>query len=189
MSYLLSGLCFEPSGFDAAAMYVNVFVQPLFVPCDHVVLSYGHRLKGEAGQSGWTITSSNESAVMADILAAMQSDGISFMERIKSPAELATHIVTLGGLSINPHDVETVSYALVLDGKYDEAMVQLRHLQEVCEQSDPAIAWPREINLRGNRVLKALRLRPADAHEMLESWRAYTIGALKLERVVSAKMQ
>src|SRR5437773_1852182 len=50
---LLCGLFFDPSGFSADDFYVDVFVQTLFVPHEHIIWPIGFRLKDEHGGTRW----------------------------------------------------------------------------------------------------------------------------------------
>jgi hypothetical protein len=55
ISHTLRGVLFEPSG-AAGAVYANAFVQPLFIPADHISLALGWRVGG--GAHVWEMDSS-----------------------------------------------------------------------------------------------------------------------------------
>ncbi len=44
---ILGGVLFEPSAFAKEPFYINIFVQPLYIPSEHLVLSFGERVLGK----------------------------------------------------------------------------------------------------------------------------------------------
>lgn len=81
---LLSGVLCEPSGFSADRYYVNVFVQPLYVPSGHLVLDFGQRVGG--GSRSWTKADLDDSTLAQAILGT--ATGV--FSRLCEPAKLAT---------------------------------------------------------------------------------------------------
>ena len=70
---LLRGCVVESSSFDSNRFTVEAFVQPLYVPQESVVLTFGKRLGGGSGRR-WSFDPSAETAIMADVLRAIQAE-------------------------------------------------------------------------------------------------------------------
>ena len=94
MGLILRGFFVNDSSFDAARFTINVFAQPLYIPDTNLVGSIGRRL-GQVGggqEKWWTLTPDNEAAIFAEIAADMQEEARLFVERCRTPGDLADFI-------------------------------------------------------------------------------------------------
>lgn len=85
---MLQGIYFDSSSFSKQLFYPTVFVQPLFVPKDHMLFTYGGRLSGRQGR-GWELADDNQAEVLQDLKRSIQTQAMPFLERIQEPIDLA----------------------------------------------------------------------------------------------------
>jgi hypothetical protein len=176
---LLHFFYFSSSGFDKDLFYIDMAVQPLYVPQDDVHFTFGRRLDGT-----WDIGEGpTPEAVMKRVLAYIQHQGLPFMEQVRAPRDFADSWVLLTNLL--PEDPllrEPIAYSLALSGRFEKAIEAVRDLNETeAEDSEPR--WPDVTAARVKRlesVLRALEQDPQDAIDLLRMWRLETLANLKL---------
>jgi hypothetical protein len=188
IEYLLRGFSFEPSGFDSGGFYLQVFVQPLYIPFEAVGFFEGQRLGG--GAQYWHVRD-NESAVMGEVTTLMREVGLPFLESVRSPGALARW---LEKKPITPMRMEGLAYSLILAGRPQRAKTVLAELQPRLEQihADESRRgrtireW--EIQFLGRvRTMRGLLERdPTGAVKQLSEWRNYTVHHLGLDDVATA---
>jgi hypothetical protein len=116
---LLKGLAAESSAFSASNVAVQVFVMPLYVPSDHIYYLFGGRLGALSGSQprDWTMSNENESEVMQDILALTHKEAVPFLNRFRSPRDLAEYIgrdVHPDTIRSDPNVAEIEAYSRIL---------------------------------------------------------------------------
>jgi hypothetical protein len=189
LDYLLRGFDFEPSGFDRYAFYVWVFVQALYVPRHGICYEFGDRLgtrDGDPGQRWHLRPDTDEEQLMARILKLMKRDGLPFLKRLRTPADVAARAARSARSSKNPNDFELWAYSLILLGKKSEALKVLDRLHEACidtsEEFDAPVTWVLEMDERCQRMRAALERDLSEAVALLNEWRDYTLHSLRLVR-------
>ena len=92
---ILRGFCVEISAFSNADFFLECFVQPLYVPCSHLVFSYGKRLHDPLTKSrGWHMDGDQ---TLARAVAVMKQGGLPWLRQLSSAVDLAATLgVTLG---------------------------------------------------------------------------------------------
>jgi hypothetical protein len=177
IEYLLRGFCFGRSG-DAAAFYVWVFVQPLYIPHDSVYFNFGDRLS-----PGWSVSKKSEPEVMTEVLDAILADGLPFLDRFHTPEDIVDRIDEFGdAYPTNTHFIEAHAYSLILVGKYYQAEEELRLLHARCEPNPRNVEWVYDQMHRGDRVLAKLKRSPEEAKQLLLEWRTQTLRAIRLDK-------
>ncbi len=82
----LRGVCFNRS-IDPRSFYVEIFIQPIFVPSEHIGFNIGWRLRGGSGGSdSWDADVPN--LIMA-LSAGLRREALPFLSRIQSPRDIA----------------------------------------------------------------------------------------------------
>jgi hypothetical protein len=187
IEYLLRGFCFEPSGFESGGFYVWVFVQPLYIPSDNVLLTYGDRLGG--GSMFWKPIGVDESSVMRALLEAMGKEGLPVLERIKTPSAFAAWRSTEPIHRRGMNRLEAQASALILAGNHRQGAELLdeieRRMPEIRRENirlQLDRPWVEEIANRARTLRAKLDVDLADAIKQLTEWRDYTIQQLKLEK-------
>jgi hypothetical protein len=83
-SDFIKGFCFEQSTFDKEGFYLWCFIQPLYVPTEDLVLTYGKRLSSNKIEF-WVIKKENESQIkntFKEINSILKNEGILYLEEL-----------------------------------------------------------------------------------------------------------
>ena len=179
---VLSGFTLDLSGLERGAFYLTAFAQPLYVPHNHLFLTYGKRL--EEGKR-WKIESRNEPEALNGILGAIRSEGLPFLEKVNSTKKLAELTEARPGTRKNPFHwhrddpnvIETRAYSWVLVGNELNARRDLLYLTQ---QFVPSLAWERELQNRSAAVVHSLVVGLETTKELLQNWARQTVVSLDL---------
>ncbi|MGA2280263.1 MAG: hypothetical protein ABSG80_08175 [Verrucomicrobiota bacterium] len=166
---ILRGICFEPSGFDKKAFYVNVFILPLCVPTRHIYFNFGKRVG-----IGWN---SNAPNVLSELSMALKHEALPFLSRVKALhgfIELAKSFS-----SQNPNTPEAIAYAFARTGNMCKAVAMLDELTHLLDMKVP---WQFEMAERADALRSQLLNDPASAQKQLEVWEAESVRNLGLEK-------
>jgi hypothetical protein len=178
--HLLRGFYFESSGFDGRAFYLWTFIQPLYVPSNHIYFLFAKRLSGSTGE-GWDYSRDNEAAIMSDVLVSVQQQGLSFLAPVQTPRDLALKAPLLGGHPDDPHVAEAVAYSLVLAHEHRQAIDALDGLKAMIQRYDLTKApYLNEVLERGQLVRERLASDPSTTVDLLEEWNEQTRVHLRL---------
>ena len=170
IAHILRGVLVNRSS-DPQVFYLEVFVQPLFLPSAHVVLNLGWRLGG--GLKRWRI---DEQGVIEAAAQRIRDEVVPVLRPIDRPEALITAISErkiVGG----SYSDEVVAYALAQGGRRDEAVDALNLLEA---SYDPSIVWQKEAAARAHSLRETLVTAPDRAQRMLSQWEARTVEKLGL---------
>lgn len=187
IQYLLSGFYFESSAFSSTSFTIEVFVQPLYIPDDTIVLTFGNRLGNIAKQREiwWEYNESSEEDISNEVLSLMMNSGIPYLEERRTLEKFSNHYKNLDP-NANKHMVEAICYALVLINDYQQAEKRLLSLERVLAQDIlkyPGISWIKDIQFRVQLILGYLKNREYEgAKQQLSEWRELTLLNLGLEQ-------
>jgi hypothetical protein len=177
VSEILHAFQVEVSGLTKRAVYVECFVLPLYVPQSYISFDFGNRLRDPAtGASRWEIE--NEDQALARMARVMRGDGLAFLGRIRSTADLMTHLGTTFGSFENPHTLEALAYTQVVADKPDRARDTLRKLQGLLDLS---VEWESEMHERVSVIATCVATGDLQsALDQLAAWQRSSVGNLKL---------
>lgn len=177
---LLRGFTFDSSAFDRDVAYLCVFVQPLYVPEDHIVLTFGKRLENRLGflrrNEAWHLDSDVLEQSATAIVKAMVQEGLPFLRKLNTPELFIRNVRSPFGLFDTVFHREAVAYSLARLGRYRLAE---RKLASVSRSVKPTDAW-QQVQRNADRLRAAVRLGPAHAQELLDEWKRQTLSALRL---------
>jgi hypothetical protein len=181
--HLLRGFYFERSSHGDRGFFVWVFVQPLYIPSDHLAFSFGDRLPhlAEGADRFWQIREGGEAEVMDDILRLAEDAGLAFLNRFPTVESLPDGLVRSFPGSLGSRALEAIAYAHVLSDSPEKAMTALRRLKDqVSEASQklPKRVWLHEIGERAQKVEDALGRSSEAAKAVLNEWSEETRKAL-----------
>jgi len=181
--YLLRGLYFEGSDFDRTAFTVYAFVQPLYVPKDHIYFSYGDRLGclGGGAERWWNMEASTEPTVMAEVLQLIREEGLPHLEQLKTPADLAAWTQRQSHAAGDPNYLEALGYSLALEGRIPEALEALDRVSRLPPPYGPD-SWEHAVRRRVAEMRELLARDPEQARRVLDEWTAATATALRLNK-------
>jgi hypothetical protein len=168
---ILRGVCLEGS-IDPDGVYLNVFVQPLYVPATTVVLSLGERLGG--GCRTWSVEQADAAAV------AVRDEGLPFFGPISS-AEALANWAYLDEHS-DARSLEVKAYSLVASGRLAEGIQALRKLAESLS-GEEELEWIIEVRKQAEHLADLAETNPTAAHELLAKWESETVSALRIQDV------
>jgi hypothetical protein len=177
---LLYGVSFDTSGFEATSVCLEAFVQPLFVPSDHLVFTFGSRLRSSDGT--WDFSRDSDE-LMRDVANAITSEALPLFERASTLARFADKAGTLVSTEDNPVVLEPLGYAHILLGQPDAAIPKLERARDLEREA----IYPCEERVRRiESILQTLDEGRLDqATERLNYWRTETLGALRLIQVAA----
>jgi len=175
---VLQGFDFDRSSYDKRAVAVFCFVQPLYIPNDHLWFNFGDRLRDlETNRDWWVVPETNPETVMRSIAQVMRVRGLEFLAKYQGPADLAGWRVGLD----NPNNAEGVAYSKLLKGDVNGARRSLASLMMLATSDEVGgRPWVGEIASRAGRVSAALEQDLEAAKALLVSWRAETVSRLGL---------
>src|SRR5262245_24785188 len=84
---ILCGVLFESSAFSKGAFCVDIFVQPLYVPSEHLVLTFGMRVPGQ-----WEYDASVVDELAPRVLRAVRDQALPFHQTHSTPDLFYRHI-------------------------------------------------------------------------------------------------
>jgi hypothetical protein len=180
--HCLAGVVFDASGWSADGFYLKAFAQPLYVPADYEILSYGCELRTRDLRQFWTMDSASESAVMAEVLGQIVEQGVPVLSQRQSPSDFLDNAHGYGP-RCNPYTIEIVAYSLLLIGDHNGARSELAKVNNKLNEmirDNPEIAWLRAILDRCIFIQGKLDDGGDSAVAQLLAWEEYTVNSLKL---------
>jgi hypothetical protein len=158
--HILRGICFDQAT-DKRAFYVQVFLQPLFVPLDVVVFSLGWRLGGPSH-----IWHADAPGMRDELLEQVKRSAVPFLALADSIEGLTKAIEKLD----KPDDIfarESLGYTYAYMGDLERCR---RVLAKLTEEYDASIPWVREIEERARWLIELLSKSPELARTQLRGW-------------------
>lgn len=178
---MLQGFFFDSSDWDKAGFYASVFVQPLFVPFDDIILSFSKRLKPG------TFHLDEEEA----LVRLMKTDGLTFLHDFPTTECGKEMIPELRTRMLESASTQRM-YAFMLArlGDREGAVLGLDRATSITRETRMEdgkfvnAGWARMVE--ENLLLRDLLIRDESAAQrQLDEWRAHTIRALKLEKMAT----
>ena len=171
LSDTLKGFYFESSAFSPKHFYVTAFFLPLWIPAEHIHLTFGRRV---GVNQRW---SSDQLDLENALLSPMRRE-LSILVELDLPGQLLSALEVFARGS-NPHCVEALAYALFKMGQIDRSQEVLKSLLTLIDRTVP---WQQEIAERAALILSFLPTGIEEVKHRLTKWRTETISALGLEK-------
>lgn len=189
---ILRGFYFQTSYLDRTAFTVWVFVQPLYIPKEHVVLNIGGRLgwlkKDEDIWWQWSPDEpEHEEPTLLNVLEFIQEVGLPFLEQLQTPADLIRRGAKISGVPKNCYGQEVIAYSYILTGDYRKAKQLLARLYRELRRDEKDYLWMGEMADRAELLLETLDRDHREAVRLLHEWRDSTLRNLHLEKVIAPK--
>jgi hypothetical protein len=187
---LLYALSFETSSFTSSRIFVEAFVQPLFVPVDGLWFTFGDRLGETRRDEWWDVDEENPDPTFAAIAEVARRDALAWFSELDGldrfceviPRWASARHKRLRSLPSmdDPVVLEALAYAELLRGRKEEAL-QLLHAALDSEQENGEYANDERIASLQHMLDLAQRVGLEAGQAQLAEWRAQTIRELKLE--------
>jgi hypothetical protein len=177
---LLRGFWLDSSAFDGNAAYVYVFVQPLYVPRQHLVFNLGKRLARWVGflrsNERWDFSPGNVDSAAPVLLRVMLREGLAFLKK-RDSIDLLVRNLKFGLRFENTiADREVLAYSLARLGRYREAERRLRFLIRSVQPGDAR----QDLRENATRLLSAIHAGPDFTQNLLNRWTEETSRHLRL---------
>jgi hypothetical protein len=173
---ILLGFLFDRSAFSAESFQPQAFVQPLYIPSEHLVLNLGERFGGV-----WKFQAGGEQTLAQRLLHAIHDTGLPFIAKLSSPSQLVQIIrKERPWLDRSDYLQQVVAYSLILLGKNDEALESLDKLAETVNPINDVRPWVKKIHTDVGVLKQAMMRDPEDARRMLRRWTEETRQKLHL---------
>lgn len=182
---VLRAFAFEDSEFDKDAVYVWVFVLPMYVPRSDISFTFGRRLQNRKGllkrTETWQIGAPVDAKEVDSMLASIK-DALPFLSKLQSPALIAKNLVWETKLFGNPFVEEAVAYSLARTGKYSEARGKLAKLISSVKPDDP---WS-HIAENASELVTAIDRGEQYVSQLLDRWSDQTTRNFRLHTPTNA---
>lgn len=162
------------------AFKLHVFVQPLYVPFEHISLSFGREIQSPDG-GYWH---GDAAGIQEDVLIAIKESGtLAFVESCRTAAGLARTLDDTVELPVKqmPRYLEELGYSYARSEQFDRATLTLKaliHSPYFAARYDFEV----EMIARAERMLEHIaRQDPIAVHAQLDEWRRYTCTHLGIE--------
>lgn len=165
VGYLLRGICFDSSAFSKTAFYPTVFIQPLYIGDDHIVLSFDGRLRDQAGREGWELNVMERQSILNELVTAIKDQAFPFLNSICDPRALASiceskpgHFRWFRSGCDEIHQMETAAYSWLLAGETEKSIHCLERAQRTIDGRNDQREWVVAVKNRIHRMQKLLHV-------------------------------
>lgn len=173
------GMIFDSSGFSATAFYPEVFSQPLYVPQDSFILTFGVRLPGN-----WEYEEGQEDVLASKLIQSMKREGaLKLWDDLSSPEQLTKNLSKYHSNSNDPYLQQAIGYSFAVCCQFAEALrwldkcgATLRQMQ----RRDPEIKWFGPLLDEVTKLRDLVASDPAAAKRQFDEWTESTRSSLGL---------
>jgi hypothetical protein len=175
MNHVLRGFILETRAGSADSAYVIAFCQPLYVPREDIMLSFGERLpRGSAllaRNEIWSFDKANISDTTSALAKEVCGRGLKMLKRYGTPEKIAGSFF----LHASPFQKEAIAYSHALLDHTAEATTRLQHLLEKRETQLHA-----ETSANALTLLRAMKEGHQKVKLLLSEWENRTLSNLGL---------
>jgi hypothetical protein len=172
VGHTLRGIFFDRS-INPRGFYVQIFIQPLFVPAEHIEFNVGWRLGGDCH-----IWNADAPELLSKLDTALKQEALPFLSNIQSPRDTASAAESLQK-SKDPYVQQAIAYGFARGGEVGQAIAALAQLVRMFNVQEQ-YAWQREMAQRAEALAAELRDNPLAAQGRLAAWEADTAKKLSL---------
>lgn len=172
---ILCGILFESSAFSKESFYINAFVQPLYIPAEHLVLTCGMRVPGQ-----WEYDQVELNALAQRASQALREVALPFHQEFGALELFYTNAAGKFSLK-NIYVHQSLVLTAIHLGKIVEAQEHFKNLQDIADSTDQSVPWIDAVLNETRTMLEQARLGWQVAHEKLQTIESQTIKSLKLD--------
>jgi hypothetical protein len=179
---LIRGFAFERAMHETNTFFATAIVQPCYVPSEVVVLNLGERLGRISGgaEKWWAVGDGKDYAeVFQAVLCTLVAEGLGYLNERGSLRDV---IRTYGQEAKDPHTylMETVAGAHALLGEERQALRLTEALVVSASKHMEESPWLKEVLLRAEELVAALKVGRNVAARVLEERASFTVRHLGL---------
>ena len=172
MEHFLRGINFAPSAFNKTSFSATAFITPLFVPSPHLTLNFAHRVRKREGGDRWD---ASMPLLIEELADAIKRQALPYLSPVQSLADFVK--VANQSSSPNPHALRAIAFAMVLDGRNQEA---INVIDDLIRGLDTKSVWQVELGEMVSSLKDKLIENPMEARQQLLTWETESIRNLKL---------
>jgi hypothetical protein len=190
VEHLLCGFYFDSSAYVKERFYLEVFVQPLYLSSDHIVLTFGGRMR-----TGGILREITSESIEGKVLTAIQSEGLPFLSKFRMPADMAFACEQPSAFSNDfcwpTEDInvwETAAYSWFLAGNMRKSLEYLKRIDLNVQHGDDKRGWVLDLQNRANHISAMLRdENEKGVRSLLNSWEAETARSLGITSYLQSR--
>ena len=156
IDHILRAIFFDTS-IDPRKFYVQVFIQPLFIPASHLCFNVGFRIGGM-----WDIDAPN---MISELVVALKHEALPFL-RCKNVAEVIHNLAK----NKDPYTQQTMAYLAV----YEKNSRATGELDKLISLLDSKIDWQKRMIDQASFLKVNLSEKPDKVRHQLDVWEKET---------------
>ena len=176
---LLKACYFEDSGFEKNSFTVAAFVLPLYVPADHVHMTFGKRLGAGSG-TWWDYAEDKKAEIGHGVVAVILEEALPMFDRFRNARDFFAKGASLVSNPEGVHLLEARACSAVRAGLLTDGKGVLGALEDQLAELDTSLDYVGDIQRRSRRLRQAVEQGERAAQAVLSEWRQYTIDHLGL---------
>jgi hypothetical protein len=174
---MLRAIFFDSSAFSKTTIYPGVFVQPLYVPRDHLTLTYGRRL----ARCGLEYIAGEEQSLANRLLEGIREHAIPLFESLRTPETFVVNAERWRWFRKDDCNNQWArALSLVKIGDIAGAKLWLRALRRSLSKDEGAGTWQGKLFKTGADFASLLDRDPQAARTLVGQWAELTRKALRL---------
>jgi hypothetical protein len=171
---VLRAFLFDSSSHDPQTFNPTAFVQPLYVPADHIVMNLGERLPGV-----WKLRELDDLTLGKRLVETMKQHGVPLFDALGTPKKIADHCEEYAQ-SKDYYRKQACAYSLVLVGETQKALIFLDELLTMLTDIGGFQKWALSVYDQVASLRDLLVQDPSEAGRCLARWAAETGQKLDL---------
>jgi hypothetical protein len=175
---VLRGCYLEDSQYDASTVTVEALVLPLYVPAEHLALTYSIRL-ARGSDAAWTFTKQEEEDTAATLINVIRKQAEPLWDAMGDALGFFENASLLTSHATNVHVLEARAYS-ALRARRPEARALIVALDDILSTMTQSLAYVHAMRQRAERILALPPTDSAGVMALLDGWRAHTVAQLRL---------
>ncbi|WP_337040317.1 hypothetical protein [Emticicia sp. 17c] len=176
-SELLRGFCFNSSAFSITQFEVIAFIQPLYVPCPFIFLTFGQLVKSPENMQWWDYIEDNKAELGEKLANYINQIDDNFLSKVTN-ADLFYRVFK-NDKQISLAHFESVAYSACFADNLNSANEIAELKKYISQKEDMRKPYVNDIYMRTLEIEKTLGSREG-LQELFNKWLSETKKALKL---------
>ncbi len=176
-SELLRGICFNSSAFSSDQFEMVAFIQPLYIPCNYIFLTFGKTIKTSKNQQWWIYNDIGREQQGKEIAFLLNKIEKEFLSTIQDASSFYSHYKKHKNVSLA--HFESVAYSACFANMSNSINEIVDLKKYISKKEDIEKPYVNEIVNRTNKIEGILRANESP-QELLNNWVLDTKKMLKI---------
>jgi hypothetical protein len=186
VGWILHALVMDTSSFNANSVRISAVNQPLYVPIEGLILTFGEVLRHPSSRSEWRDADVDDPEALAHlILEADARQARSVFEHADTPASLADYSERRYPSCPDPPTIEVEAYSWALAGNSSKFRFAFERLARATAELLPSYPWVVAVADRARLVQSEATEGMEGVERTLGRWRDDSIRQHKLEKLTT----